>query len=483
LTDNTTAGIVKRIEDDQAASLPGQVSCDKLTLHYLANLSVAKELEAAYEAIDVGLEGIDVLKATGSKLDAIVSHVLINGRELGEYATGAIEFSTSYASSADIVIPAGTKCYAIMEDGTKLYFVTTAAATIVAGGTSITVAARAVVRGITGNIAAYDIIAMVSRITGVTACENAIPFTGGTPDETDDELRTRYFDAIQAPGRATALMIQRSLGDLADVSEVRAVNYGSGDVGILVAYSGGIEETSKDIVDAISENIAAGVQARGCLGATIDGARVTVLNDDVYGGLIWVRPRNFIASEEVVNLTYLDMNGTSQAATATIPAGTHRGEMIAAAMVNSDSRGKKILTADPSSAGNLYDVLLGMGEAGYLYNLPELITVGITGKIRLTETPDTGLKDLIEDSLAAFLGSFYIGQRLEYSDVVRFVYNLFDPKAIETECVGRPFIGIDELTELIISAGDQAATQNGDRITVEEDWRLIAGEVRIEVVT
>jgi len=118
--------------------------------------------------------------------------------------------------------------------------------------------------------------------------------------------------SIQAPGKATALMMERSLADLVDVSEVKVINYGSGDIGILVAYSGSIEEPSEDIVDAIRGSIAVGVQARGCLGATIDGSTVTILNDDVYGGLIWVRPRNHIASEEVVSLTYLDMLGVTQ---------------------------------------------------------------------------------------------------------------------------------------------------------------------------
>lgn len=483
MTDNTTAGIVERIEDDQAASLPGQVSMDKLTLHYLANLSVAKELEAAYESIDAGLESIDVLKATGSKLDAIVSHVLINGRNLGEYATGSITFYSSYALSADVIIPAATKVYAILEDGTKLYFVTTVAATLTAGETCVTVAGKASVRGTSGNIAAYSIVAMVSRITGITSCENASPFTGGTEDETDAELRTRYFDAIQAPGKATALMMERALADLTDVSEVQVVNEGGGDISVLVAYSGGIEETSDDIVDAIEASIAAGVQARGCLGATIDGANVVVLSDDVYGGLVWIRPRNHIIAEEEVAFTYYGMEGVSQDATATIPAGTHRGVMIPATLASSDSRAKKILTADPSSSGNAYDILLGMGDAGLLYNLPELITVGITAKIRLTDTPETGLVDLIEASLTEYLGSFLIGQRLEYSDVVRFLQNQYDSTASDTDYVGRPFIGVDELVELVVSAEDQVATQNGDRITVEEDWRLIAGTVAITVVT
>lgn len=480
MTDNSVAGILKRIEDAQAASLPGQKSMDRLTLHYLANLAVAKEIADAYAAIERALQDIDILKASGTKLEAIVSHVLIEGRLLGDYATGGITFRSAYPVTSEIAVPAGTKCYALLEDGSKLYFITTAEGRIPVGETSVTVAARAEERGISGNVAAYQIIGMVSRITGVVSCENQLDFTGGTPDETDDELRERYFDAIQAPGKATAIMIQRALNDLPTVSEVRVWSYGSGDMGILVSYSGGIAETSEDIVNTISENIAAGTQARGCLAATIDGDQVVVLSDDVYGALIWARPRCFISAEEVLTITYLNMSGVEKEATVTVPAGTHRGEMVAATMNTPSSRAKRILEVSGSPAGNSYDILLGMGAPGYLYNLPELIEVDVVVKIRLTDIPETDLVDLIRSSLAAFLGSRVIGERLEYSDVVRFVYNQYDEAA--TDCIGRPFIGIDELVELVVSGGGQVATKNGDRVTVEEDWRIEAGDVDIFVI-
>jgi hypothetical protein len=408
-----------------------------------------------------------------------VSHVLIEGRELGDFATGAITFNTAYPATAEIAVPAETKCYALLEDGSKIYFVTTEAVTVLVGESSATAAAKAVVRGITGNIAAYAIIGMISAITGISSCENQLDFSWGTEDETDAELRERYFDAIQSPGKATALMIQRALNDITTVSEVKVWNYGSGDMGVLVAYSGGIEESSDDIVDAIEANIAAGAQARGILCATIS-TQVVVLNDDVYGGLIWVRPRCYISAEEVLTFTYTDMNRTTQTAIATIPAGTHRGDMIAAGMASGSSRAKKIITAPTSPAGNSYDVLLGMGEAGLLYNLPELVDLSIMAKIRLTETPETGLKDLIEASLKDFANSYIIGENSEYSDVQRFLFNLFDPTA--TDSIGRPFIGIDTLVEMTVTAGGQAATKNGDGITVEEDWKLQAGSISVQIV-
>jgi hypothetical protein len=155
--------------------------------------------------------------------------------------------------------------------------------------------------------------------------------------------------------------------------------------------------------------------------------------------------------------------------------------MIAADMATNASRAKKIITAPTSPAGNSYDVLLGMGEARCLYNLPELISVNIAAKIRLTDTPEDGLVDAIKASLTDFANAYIIGENLEYSDAQRFLFNLFDPVA--TDGIGRPFIGIDELVEMILTAEGQVAAKNGDRITVEEDWKLQAGTISLEIVT
>ena len=478
MTAPTVDELTQSLEEAQADMLPNQKSGDKLTLHYITNRVWAAELNKCYQELEDGLENIDVLRASGPNLDAIVAHVLIQGRQLGDYATGQLVFSTAYPATEAITIPAGTKCYAILQDGTKIYYVTTEAGSIGIGGSSVAVAARAVERGVGGNIAAYKILQMTSRITGVVAVENQLDFSGGTLEETDSALRERYFDAIQAPGKATPSMLERALNDITTVSEVRVVNYGAGDLGVLVDHSGGIEEVSEEIVSAIGANKAAGTQARGCLAATVDASLVVVSNDDVYGGQVWIRPRSFIGSEDTFSLTYLDMNGQTQTANATVPAATHRGEMILAEMVTESSRAKKVLTVTPS--GNYsYDILLGMGEADHLYNLPELVEVGILAHIRLTATPETGLVDLIKESQTAFLGAFRMGENLEFSDVQRFLQNYFDPTADES--VGRPLKGIDEIVSLQVTGGGQAAVKNGDKILVEEDWRIEAGLINIVV--
>ncbi len=153
--------------------------------------------------------------------------------------------------------------------------------------------------------------------------------------------------------------------------------------------------------------------------------------------------------------------------------------MIQATMQAPGDGAKKIISVTPSGY-NSYDILMGMGEAGYLYNLPELIETSITARVRLTDTPEAGLVENIKESLRAFLGAFRIGERLEYSDMLRFFQNLYD--ASTDDCIGRAFKGIDEILELTVSGGGQAATKIGDRILVEEDWRIEAREMSITVV-
>ena len=473
----TVDELTEDIEDAQAAELPDQISGDKLTLHYIANRIWATEVHYCYQLLEDTLETLDILKAEGTYLDALVAHALPAGRLLGSKASGEVTFLADYAPAADITIPAGTRMYSLPELSTdKIWYKTTVEATLAAGETEVTVAVEAEERGIAGNIANYTIIQHEGYIAGISGCENRLDITGGTVDESDDELRQRYWDAIIAPGRSTTLMIERSLADLADVKEVKIVNYGFGDMGIVVDYSGGIAEVSDDIVDCIEENIGGGVQARGCLGATIVGATAVVTTNDAYGGTIWVRPRVHIGAEDTFTMTYLDMDGATQTASITIPAGTHCGDMVAATMVSEASRAKKILTVTPSG-NNSYDILIGMGISGRLYNLPELIDVDISAHIYQTDTPETDLLANIEASLEAFIDSLMIGERIEFSDIQRFMFNEFDPDAEDN--IGRAFIGIDEISDITISTVDATITQVGERLTIEEDSRFEPGTITV----
>ena len=56
---------------------------------------------------------------------------------------------------------------------------------------------------------------------------------------------------------------------------------------------------------------------------------------------------------------------------------------------------------------------------------------------------------------------------------------VFDPTSDES--IGRSLKGIDEVISLSVTGGGQAAMKNGDKILVEEDWRIEAGLINIVV--
>ncbi len=467
--------ITRWIEDAQALELPDQISMDRLTLHYLANRTWAAQLQECYKLNEQVLEYLDVMRASGDRLVELVRHALPDGRLEGDHATGYVTFLPDYPPTAAITIPAGTRVYAIPELSTeKLWYKTTVEATLGIGETEVTVAIEAEKNGPDSNTGPMTVRQMEGFISGIVDIENRLVITGGTEDETDAELRQRYFDAVIAPGKATHIMIERALLDLADVREVSLIDHGFGDVEVVVDYTGGIAEVNGDITECLDENLGGGVQARGCYGASVSGSTVIVTVNDTYGGEIWVRPTVHTGDEDTFSMTYLDMTGATQTANVTIPAGTHRGTMIKATMASEGSRAKKILTVT-ASGNNAYDILIGMGISGRLYNLPELVNVDVDLQIYQTSTPETDLLTKIETSVTNFINSLRIGERLEFSDVQRFVFNEFDPTAEDN--IGRPFIGIDEIASLVITTITDTITAVGERLTIETDERLEPGTI------
>lgn len=468
--------LTQEIEDIQADLLPDQKSMDKLTLHYIANRTWATQLRDCYLHIEEVLQTIDFLRASGEDLEQLVLHALPAGRRLGDFATGYITFKTDYPAVDPIIIPVGTVCYAILETGEKVKFHVTEEVVIDVMESEATAACIALERGTGYNVAAYAIRQIENYVFEVTTCENRLAVTGGTEDESDADLIQRYYDAIAAPGKATDFMLNRALDNLEGIKEVKIENYGQGDIGVVVDYTEGIEDVSTEITDCLKENMAGGIHARGCLCATIDGASSVVTTNDCYGGLIFVRPRNHVAAEDTFSLTYYDMTLTSETATVTIPAGTHRGDMVAAVMSSPTSRAKRIETVTPSG-NNSYDVLIGMGIPDYLYNLPELISTNVTATIYLTDTPELGLIGSIEASVASFIDALKIGERIEFSDIQRFMFNKFDPT--QDDNIGRTFLGIDEIVTLTIEAGGDIISEVGQRLIIEEDGRFEPGTISV----
>lgn len=411
--------------------------------------------------------------ATGEALDKLVVDRLPEGRLPGTKATGQLTFSRTSPAPIPIDLPKGIRVSMPMPDGVPVHFVTTQDATLPAGDTSIVANAEAEETGIEGNAPAFSITSLVSSVPGIMAVTNTLPFENGTDSESDEGLRARYIYAVQIPGRATRSMIEQHLFDLESVFEAKCFPISPGEVEIIVDCAD-IFSHDAEIDETIVGNLAAGVVARGLLAATASpGGNIPNLGDSA-GGYIWVRPEENVLNAETFSMTYEDHLGRPRTANVLIPGGTPKGYAVKATIQDAGDRAVKI-SALPDEAVCNYTILIGQGDYPYLFNLPERVPVAITLTIRQTATPESGLAANIKASIENFLNDFNIGDNLEFSDLMEYVYYDYS--------TGRRFLGIDTITAIAIAGNNQTLTSFGQEMIIDNDQRVAAGAVIVNVAS
>jgi uncharacterized phage protein gp47/JayE len=481
VTAPTVEELTEDLEHYQTTMIPSQKEMDKLTLHYLHNLSVAAMLHDLYEDLENALIALDVLKATGKDLELRVADRILDGRHRGDRSTGFLTFYSSLPVEDEVTIPAGTRCYAVTSQGKKIFFDTDLVATIPIGETSVSVLASAVERGLESNVAPFTILNLWAGVAGVDSVENPLAFDGGTEDESDGELRQRYFDAVMISGRAVVEMIERHLVDVDGVTEAHVVNHGQGDIAVVLDYAGGIAQLNEDIIEALETNLAAGTQARGCLAATVTPEAVTPDLGDSFGGEVYFRARDFITAEEEIEFNYKIASGQTKVGTVTIPAGTHRGQMVKAELENEEDRAVSI-PVFTYEGDNSYDILIGMGEPGYLYNLPEPVSFTVYVNINALEIVEPDLQEQITQSITNWFEDYRIGERIEYSDIRNCIVIAYAAGS-DHEFLGseRPFRGINSLTCTVVGRGE-SVSQDGQTIDLEEDEIAKLASVEVQII-
>ncbi len=411
--------------------------------------------------------------ATGDSLDKLVIDRLPDGRQPGTKATGQLTFSRSSPAPISIDIPAGTKASMPMPSGEPVYFVTTQSTTLPAGDTSVVAAAEAEDIGVAGNAPAFSITALISAPPGIMSVTNSLPFENGTDAESDEDLRARYIYAVQIPGRAIRSMIEQHMYDLESVFEAKCFNVAPGEVEIIVDCAD-IFSHDAAIDSTIVDNLAAGVVARGLLAATASPSGNIPSLGNSAGGHIWVRPEENVLNAESFSVIYEDHLGRPRTAIVSIPSGTPKGYAIRATLEDAGDRAVEV-TDLPDEVVCSYTVLIGQGAYPYLFNLPERVPVNVTLTIRQTSTPESGLALNIKASIEDFLNDFYIGVDPEFSDLVEYIYRDY--------VTGRRFEGIDTITGITAAGNGQTMTSFGQAITIDNDQRVAAGAVQVNVVS
>ena len=436
------------------------------------NEIIAIQVNLMYQRIEDSVYNISILTAEGDNLDAIIIDRLPEGRLDGDQATGNLVFSSIEIAEAAIPVPLGSKALAVGSDGSRIFFETTAYGEIAIGDNSVIIPARAVYSGESGNVSAFMVTNIPYAISGIDRVENTTDFSGGTDQESDDDLRNRYYYAVLATGTATTTVIEEHLTDLEDISEAHLFSRSNGDLEVIVDYSGGVGDDYDDIGEVLLDNVAAGITCRGKLGSTIREGVVFDHLSDCSGGRIYVRAVSNALSGESFTINYIDILDRSRTATVVVPSSTIIGDIVEATLESSTDRATYINEIFYSGI-NSYDILIGMGDYPYLYVLPRTVYVDAVINITSTSTAPATLDDSVADSITDFLNSFTIGKDLEWSDLFLYIYMDY--------ATSEMFSGIDNITLCSLTGDGSTISTAGSSIDIDEDQRIRARTITVTV--
>ncbi len=203
----------------------------------------------------IGLQYFDaqqqasILTATDTNLDDLVALWGVT-RKPAVAASGAFTFVKNVAAVSPITIPAGTLITTLpAADGTTIQYVTSAAATLATGATSIQVTATCSNPGpgSAGNLTANTQLLIGSAVPGIDGVQLTQDITNGVNAENDGSLRARCLQIIQNPqGGGTLADYQQWALSVTGVTTatVLPLNRGPGTVDIVITASNGIPSSS-----------------------------------------------------------------------------------------------------------------------------------------------------------------------------------------------------------------------------------------------
>ena len=175
--------------------------------------------------------------AEGEELD---KHAKLRGvtRRAATRAVGTVRFYVDQARDMDMEIPAGTVC--MTAGGVR--FTTDIDGAVPAGELHCEVPVTAAEAGAAGNVGQSTIVYMALPPTGISACANPDPLSGGQDQEGDQELRERVLATFQrlANGANSAFYQQAAMSfDGVAAVTVLPRNRGVGTVDLVPAARNG----------------------------------------------------------------------------------------------------------------------------------------------------------------------------------------------------------------------------------------------------
>lgn len=198
--------------------------------------SLLAEVDIQNYTIGQIYNAMNIDTATGGDLDAIVS-ILGVTRKQATYAEGTVIFGRSDIYSTDIAIQyaqivstrknsnGNTLEFMVIDDDAKL----------ISGELTATVNIRAMEPGRI-YLPANTISIMNTPIIGIEYVNNNVEFSGGTDEETDEELRYRAKQALAGLGKGTMTALRSALLEIDGVIDAIVIdmNRGVGTADIVV---------------------------------------------------------------------------------------------------------------------------------------------------------------------------------------------------------------------------------------------------------
>ncbi|SEL17182.1 baseplate J/gp47 family protein [Haloferax larsenii] len=178
---------------------------------------IAERLAEAQIDLAALLDSAQLAHASGAALDKLVEQIGVS-RKPATKATGTARFSRTEAAGVDYDIPEGT---VVQTEGIDpIEFETTVKSTLPAGQTQVDVPIKAVKGGSNANLGPNTLTELQSFPTGIEAVTNPSATSGGSDEETDDELRERAKNELGEGSRASATALIRGLKRVDGVKSV-----------------------------------------------------------------------------------------------------------------------------------------------------------------------------------------------------------------------------------------------------------------------
>jgi uncharacterized phage protein gp47/JayE len=139
---------------------------------------------------------LDITTKFGQDLDDFVQ-LFGFARQTARRASGFVTFSRKTPSPTAIFIPSGTQISTTASAvSSQILFITVADGVIPENGTYAEVPIEATIPGEVGNVTANQINRIITKVSDVAIVRNYTSTTGGTNQETDDELKVRFKNNI-----------------------------------------------------------------------------------------------------------------------------------------------------------------------------------------------------------------------------------------------------------------------------------------------